>query len=364
MDGRPLGVIVNRFQAIECPYIVGFLVMASDDLWNGLLRDFCYHGGIAENISNKEGRYGRGIFPKDATCNSRIFTPKNLLVNVDCLRIKGGSLSINDDSALSSEQRDFVERYYNLFSWGDQGNSASIDFLKEVALIPDATKKILLDSGFISNDQLGLNADCQEHILQRFIAERCVTFQGEVVLAPVWELVNHSAFSPSLRITRKGVETPPRPLSDSEILFKYSAKSSPIGMWKNYGFACRSIFAYSIPVRIDVDSPAFVVQCDGGLQGLNVQRGRNVKFEDELVTISSLVVGCMSRDLPLSELSSILKKLSFSGAAILTLLREIQSINLNVRRSLLSSLEAAGLDGKSALHNALKLEVELIQNSM
>ena len=338
--------------------------MSSEDDWSRLLKDFCRLGGIAENISNKEGKCGRGIFPKDPSCRSKIFTPKSLLVKADCLKLKGDYLSISSDSGLSSEQKDFTEFYYNLFSWGDQGNCASVAFLKELGLLPEAIRKTLLDSRFIAYGQLGLNADCQDHVLKRFIAERYVRFEGELVLAPIWELINHSAFSPSLRVTSRGVETPPLPPSDSEILLKYSAKNSPIGMWKKYGFACKSVFAYSVPLRVKVDSLSFAVQCDGGQQTLTAGQGGNVKVGGELIVINSLIVGCLSRGLPLSALGSMLKTLPLSEVDILKLLREIQDTNLTVRRALLSSLEPAGLNRSSALQNALKYEIELIQGSM
>lgn len=328
------------------------------------MREFRCLGGIAENISNKEGEYGRGIFPTDPACCSRIFTPKNLLINADALSLKGDNISIDDESGLSCEEISFAESYYNLLSWGGKGNCASIAFLRELRSIPEVTKQILLDNKFITNSEIGLDADCKEHVLKRFISERHVKFQGKLVLAPVWELVNHSAFSPSLRVTIKGVETPPLPPSESEILLKYRSKDSPIGMWQSYGFACRSVFAYSVPVKINLNPSPFVLQCDGGRQGLNDRQGVNVRFGAESITIDSLVVGCISRDLPLSMLRSVLEKFSFTGDCVVGLMSEIQDVNLNVRRRALASLEEADLGGGSALQNVLLYEIELIQNSM
>ena len=338
--------------------------MTSELEWSSLVREFCRLGGIAENISNRQGEYGRGIFPTDPRCSSRIFTPKSLLMKADSLSLKGDKISINDESGLSPDERSFAESYYNLLSWGGQGNCASSAFLRELRSIPEVTKKILLDNKFIANSQLGLDADCKEHVLKRFIAERHLKFQGEWVLAPFWELVNHSAFAPSLRVTIKGVETPPRPPSGSEILQKYRAKDSPIGMWQSYGFSCRSVFAYSVPVRININSTPYVLQCDGGQRGSNAKQGVSVKYGAESITIGSLVVGCISKDLPLSILRSLMGKLSFSDEGVVRLLCEIQDVNLNIRREVLSSLGNAELDGCSALRNALQYEIELIQQSM
>ena len=41
---------------------------------------FAALGGIAENICQREGEYGRGIFPIDSSRRAKIMTPKNLLL--------------------------------------------------------------------------------------------------------------------------------------------------------------------------------------------------------------------------------------------------------------------------------------------
>ena len=135
-------------------------------------------------------------------------------------------------------------------------------------------------------------------------------------------------------------------------------------MWRKYGFASESLFAYSVPLRVKVDSPCFELRCDGAQQVLTAKKGGNVKIGDGLITIGSLIVGCMSRGVPLSGLRSMLKILSLSEVSISKLLREIQEINLNVRMSIMASLGATRLDGNSALQHALKYETELIQDSM
>ena len=54
-----------------------------------LLERFTALGGIAENICQRVGEHGRGIFPIDSTRSAKIMTPKNLLVDNDnlCLEV-------------------------------------------------------------------------------------------------------------------------------------------------------------------------------------------------------------------------------------------------------------------------------------
>ena len=69
-------------------------------------------------------------------------------------------------------------------------------------------KNQLLDCGFIDNHLINSCFD-ENSVLKRFIDERVVGFEGNSVLAPVWDLVNHSSFAQPFRVTPYGVETPP-----------------------------------------------------------------------------------------------------------------------------------------------------------
>ena len=46
--------------------------------WDFLIAEFRRLGGIADNVTQKEGEYGRGIFSVDPNLKVRIFTPSKL----------------------------------------------------------------------------------------------------------------------------------------------------------------------------------------------------------------------------------------------------------------------------------------------
>ena len=48
--------------------------------WDFLLSEFRRLGGIADNVIQKKGELGRGIFSIDPCKKARIFTPVKLLV--------------------------------------------------------------------------------------------------------------------------------------------------------------------------------------------------------------------------------------------------------------------------------------------
>ena len=327
-----------------------------------LLGRFIALGGIADNICQRKGDYGRGIFPVDASRPAKIMTPKNLFISAGDLYFDGNAIAIKDNSGHSAEEIAFLEIYYNQYSWGNNGNSDSASFLRFIVSLPELIKKQLLVNGFVDASLLSYRDD-NDCLLRRFVSERCVNFGDQSVLAPVWEFVNHSSFAAPLRIASYGVETPPIEPSSQEILFKYGGQNSPISMWKKYGFACDCVFAYSIPFKIDMGDHSLSIRCAGQL-GLGSKENSSFSVDGDILAIKSLPVGCLSNALPQENFKSILASTGLSADVANRLFPKIHELNLKARRDLTDSLLAAGSGAKNQLYKALMYEIELIENSL
>ena len=72
-----------------------------DTIWEELVTKFTHLGGVIENVQQKEGKNGRGIFAINKSKKSRIFVPSNLLINIDDIEERNGQLFINDISNFS-----------------------------------------------------------------------------------------------------------------------------------------------------------------------------------------------------------------------------------------------------------------------
>ena len=326
-----------------------------------LLERFTTLGGIAENICQREGERGRGIFPVDSSRRAKIMTPKNLLINADNLCLDGDRIVIKDSSGYAAEEITFLELYWNNYSWGNSGNNDSASFLKFIVSLEEPIKKQLLTSGFVDATLLSYRED-HDCLLKRFVSERSVNFEDQSVLAPVWEFVNHSSFAAPLRITPYGVETPPMEPSSEEILFKYSEKNSPMNMWKKYGFACECIVAYSIPFSIDIGNQALAIRCAGQI-GLGSKEKINFSVDGDILSIKSLPVGCLSVSLPKENFKSILSSVGLSADVANRLFPKIREFNLKARRDLIDSLQGSGSGAQAQLYKALMYEIKLIENS-
>ena len=98
--------------------------------WDFLLSEFRRLGGLADNICQKEGKYGRGIFPVDPKLKSRIFTPSKLMINKEDVFLDDGKMRIKKNKEYKKEIRDFFNFYQDNFSWGAGGKETTESFEK------------------------------------------------------------------------------------------------------------------------------------------------------------------------------------------------------------------------------------------
>ena len=334
----------------------------TEEEWFDLLERFIAMGGVAKNVCQKNGALGRGIFPTEPSQDVKIMTPRNILIDRDNIEYRDGEIIVKDPSYFTTKEKKFLEYYYNNYSWGNGGDNDSKGFLTFLSKIDVHLRNQLVSLGFIDKEMI-TEPDDKRNVLSRFIDERAVGFEGRKVLAPIWEFVNHCSFSPSLRITPNGVETPPIKQGSNEILFKYSSKNSPISMWKKYGFACKCIVAYSIPFTIKIKEQSNCIKCDG-LQGLTPSDKNNLSVQNDIISIKSLPIGCLSKRLPLANLKSTLLSSGLTEKISTEIYLKVCEINLKARKDILRNKAITNTSAELGLYKAMEYEIDLIKNSM
>ena len=85
-----------------------------DETWEIGISKFRRCGGVAENICQRVGENGRGIFPLDSKLKSKIFVPSNLLINFNDIFLHDSQIRIKDDFNYPRDILDFF--YFWLFS--------------------------------------------------------------------------------------------------------------------------------------------------------------------------------------------------------------------------------------------------------
>ena len=102
--------------------------------WDFLLFEFRRLGGIADNICQKEGDFGRGIFPVDSSLRSRIFTPSRLIIKKENVYLEDNKIRIRQDKEYDQELRKFFNFYQDNFSWSYSGKETTENFEKGLSL--------------------------------------------------------------------------------------------------------------------------------------------------------------------------------------------------------------------------------------
>jgi len=209
--------------------------------WKEMIEAFRALGGVADNIVPGIGARGRGIFPIDRTKPVRLHVPENLLIPEKDIEFVGGRLKVSDSSACGRPEREFFEEYQNTFSWGGAGRLDCAAFVRSLDPLPPE----ILSRLFAFDEGERPLAGEQDRIEREFVQSRRIERNGETVLMPVMDLVNHGPaaplFNPVDGISIEGAYS-------GEVLVRYGHQD-PFGILLSHGFASPEQQAFSIPAK-------------------------------------------------------------------------------------------------------------------
>ncbi len=264
-------------------------------------------GGAADNVVQREGPRGLGLFAIDATRPVLVHTPDRLLIPARHVVQIGPDLAIDALARVDDAARRFFTRYQRSFSWGQSGRASAIAWLEQMADLPRTVRGLLV--GTIG---LWLPAATDDALaLKRFVATRGIHYRGERTLAPVLELVNHApvstGFDRSDGIRVSGIYP-------GEVCVRYNWLD-PLRRYFAYGFSSEDRRAYSIPLVLpDVDGRELVVGVDLATTQAGTGIGAwlpTVRTDDRRITLSHALLGSGERPrLPRTIFRQVLSQLS------------------------------------------------------
>ena len=322
--------------------------------WDDMLAEFRRLGGIAENIEQRPGQYGNGIFPVDPSRPVEIFVPGRLLIDEDQYQLQGDELVINPALDIEPEVRGFLDSYQKQFSWGGSGRRDCERFEISLANLPttvlDPLKKYrLLDVG--SRHQDGLVSAAYRH----FLVSRRINHQHRKVLMPIIELINHASGSPGYvfdgGIGFKGT-------SSDEVTVNYSNHSDALMRFLTYGFASHELRAYSVPFQCKLgDGRRLVIGYDladvvpGGGVGMPV-----VRCDARNITLSHLVIASeRTPRLPRSVFREVLKELA--QPVVDEIFDRVRGFNIQVLCDFLTLLDGLQQEVAQTFGKALRYQL-------
>lgn len=276
--------------------------------WDDMIEEFRKLGGTADNIVQRAGTRGRGIFPIDNAKPIRLRVPANLLVPVEDIEFVDDRLTIRETSTVGAAERDFVERYENAFSWGADGRSDCVTFVDGMKSLELEASTRSLVNPLVS--WVRAHAKSKDTVEQRFLDSRVIRRDDKSVLMPLMELVNHDPLAPPYDVND---DVAIGGLFPEEVLVRYTIQDA-FGMFMNYGFASPEPNAFSLsmnhPASAKPDAGRrIVIKRDMSFKAkLGSWDVPEFKIEDGNLTLSCLMLGATrAPKLPRSIFSTLLK---------------------------------------------------------
>lgn len=220
--------------------------MSSSYSWMQMLDEFRQLGGMADNIEQRLGQYGNGLFPIDPAQPIKIAIPDRLLIDGDQLVLEGEDLVVAAEANVPDEVRQFIARYQKHFSWGADGRKNVETFENALKTLPEALLQRLRQIHLL-NLTVRHKGSWIEVLRQRFLMSRRISYHGRSVSMPIIELINHSPRSPGYLIN-DGIQY--KGTFAGEITVNYSPTSDALMRFFNYGFANAEPGAYSMPMPL------------------------------------------------------------------------------------------------------------------
>src|SRR5579862_1398517 len=259
--------------------------------WDDMIEEFRTLGGAADNIVQRVGTRGRGIFPIDNAKPIRLHVPENLLIPVEDIEFVDDRLRIRGASAVVAAALEIVERYEDAFSWGAGGRTDCAAFL-------EGMKHLELEASTHSvvsplDACVRAHTRSRDSVGQRFLESRTILRNDAAVLMPLMELVNHDPFAPPYDV-RGGVAI--GGVFQDEVLVRYTIQDA-FGMFMNFGFASAEPMAFGLTMDHPASSKPdadrrIVINRDmvfkGKLGSFDVPE---FKIEGGILTLSCLMLG-------------------------------------------------------------------------
>ena len=215
--------------------------------WDNLLEEFRSFGGRAENVVQRGGPFGLGLFPINPAEPVELMVPKDLLVPAENVALINGEAVIRDDSAFPAGYGAWFRRYQAKYSWGAEGEESVTRFETGLQQLPDDVRNALQQLKLYAPDEQPPTTYKRENMLQRFLKSRCLGRQGRLFVMPIVELVNHSPSAGNWETQPDGGVAVTGKRS-GEVLVKYS-NADPLRRLMRYGFNVLEPLAFSLFLR-------------------------------------------------------------------------------------------------------------------
>ena len=324
--------------------------------WDFLLSEFRRLGGIADNVIQKEGDHGRGIFCVDPSLTARIVTPTNLMIKKDDIYMENNQLRIKKDKKYNQEIRNFFNFYQDNFSWGSGGRETTELFERGLSSFNLNLKKLIKQYALVDLEERH-KGKWNNVVKEQFLTARAFKFKNSSVIAPILELVNHNVRSLPFIVNEQSISTPNYPFINGELRHSYS-NMSPLSRFFYQGFFSKESIIFSIPFSINIKNKDINIICKGKFlenDSMKIEQSEN-KFILEGLPIADI----NHPRLPIDYFDEVLRKIGIFDISE-DLLLKIFQLNINVREKIIKESQLVNNDVSRILIQIIHHENDLIK---
>ena len=254
--------------------------------WHAFLDEFRAFGGKAENVMQRKGAFGLGLFPIDPSKQVELHVPDELLVPEEQLSITDGDLTVSDSSSLPEGYADWFARYQSNYSWGAEAKENILKLEEGLKSLPESVKEILKRNGIYNPEVRFPGENEEKETMARYISSRAINKNGKRVIMPLIELLNHSPSSKGYDMRGNGVLV--SGIYDGEILVKYNM-ADPLRRFFGYGFNAPEPLAFSVSCRVTHRDKDVLIQ--GGISAKGFATPPKVEIENDRLIIQQPLLG-------------------------------------------------------------------------
>ena len=327
------------------------------ETWDFLLSEFRRFGGIADNVIQQKGKYGRGIFSINPSQKARIFTPTKLLIKKEDIFLENNKLRIKKDKEYDEELRNFFNFYQDNFSWG-LGGKETTELFEEGLILFSPKLKELIKKYTLVDLQERHKGKWDNVIKNQFLNARAIKFKNSSVIAPIWELVNHKVKSFNFILNDEGISTPNYPTSNHEITFSYR-DMSPLNCFFSYGFFSEETIVFSIPFTVNIHEIGINISCKGRSlkdDSMKIERNGNQ------IILEGLPIADVNHPrLPYAYFKEIMRRIGSINMPKDILLR-ILKLNISIREEILNESNLINNEVSKILSKIMIYEINLISS--
>jgi len=230
--------------------------------WKTLVDRFKSFGGQVKNITQQEGPLGLGLFPIKLDEKFNLIVPRHLLIPADNVELKGDEIHIKNQNNFPEGYSEWFTHYQSTFSWGAEGEVSVTRFEKSLQALPASVQFELIKLGLYQPDQRLPKLNYRENMLRRFLNCRCLRRNGQLLIMPILELVNHSPLAENWETDANG-NVGVSGNQEGEIFVKYS-NADPLRRLMGFGFNCREQMAFSLDISVQHRGQTVTVLGGGG----------------------------------------------------------------------------------------------------